>query len=82
MRGMAANMIGVRKNIIVVNMGIINMAMLNPVILDKKRPFDTEEGCLSLPGIRPARRYEEITVEYQDMTWQCTARLLRDGPPR
>lgn len=66
--GMAANMIGVRKNNIVVSMGIINMAMLNPVILDKKRPFDTEEGCLSLPGIRPARRYEKITVEYQDMT--------------
>lgn len=65
--GMAANMIGVRKNIIAVNMGVISMAMINPVILYKKRPFDTEEGCLSLQGIRPARRYEEITVEYQEM---------------
>ncbi len=65
--GMAANMIGVRKNIIVVNMGMMNLAMLNPVIKKKSGMYDTEEGCLSLTGVRKCRRYKKITVEYQDM---------------
>ena len=45
--GMAANMIGIRKNIIIVNMGIMDMVMFNPRILSAKKPFETEEGCLS-----------------------------------
>lgn len=48
--GMAANMIGVKKNIIAVNMGFMNVAMFNPVILKKSGAYETEEGCLSLPG--------------------------------
>lgn len=64
--GMAANMIGVRKNIIVVNMGIVNVAMVNPVITKKAQPYETEEGCLSLTGVRKTTRYKEIEVEYQD----------------
>ena len=50
--GMAANMIGVNKRIIAVNMGFINVAMLNPVIVKKSRAYETEEGCLSLDGVR------------------------------
>ena len=65
--GMAANMIGVSKRIIVVNMGIMNMAMFNPVIVDKSGPYETEESCLSLIGGRKTTRYEEIEVEYEDM---------------
>ena len=68
--GMAANMIGISKRIIVVNMGFMNMAMFNPVIVSKKGPYETEEGCLSLMGQRPATRYEEIEVEYQDMNFE------------
>ena len=49
--GMAANMIGVKKRIIIVNIGIINLVMYNPVIVRKDGPFETEEGCLSLDGI-------------------------------
>ena len=62
--GMAANMIGVRKNIIAVNMGFMNVAMFNPVIVKKSGAFETEEGCLSLIGVRKTTRYEEIEVEY------------------
>ena len=65
--GMAANMIGVSKRIIAVNMGLINVAMFNPVITAKSGPYDTEESCLSLTGSRPVTRYEEIEAEYQDM---------------
>lgn len=68
--GMAANMIGVNKNIIIVNMGPVNMVMFNPVITEKSGAFMTEEGCLSLTGTRPVERFENITVEYQDMTWK------------
>ena len=46
------------------------MAMFNPVIVSKKDPYETEEGCLSLMGQRPATRYEEIEVEYQDMNFE------------
>lgn len=68
--GMAANMIGVSKNIIIVNMGHVNMVMFNPVITEKSGLYETEEGCLSLNGTRPTQRYENITVEYQDMMWK------------
>lgn len=65
--GMAANMIGVKKNIIVVSMGIMDICMLNPKITVKKNPFETEEGCLSLQGVRKTTRYREIEVDFQDM---------------
>lgn len=51
--GMAANMIGVRKRIIAVNMGFMNVAMFNPRIVKKSGSYQTEEGCLSLIGVRP-----------------------------
>ena len=68
--GLAANMIGVQKRIIAVNMGPINVAMLNPVIVKKSGKYMTEEGCLSLNGVRPTARYKKITVEFQDMQFK------------
>ena len=67
--GMAANMIGVRKQIIVVNAGLSDLVMFNPVITKKSGLFHTEEGCLSLNGVRPTDRYESIEVEYRDLNW-------------
>lgn len=67
--GLAANMIGVKKAIIAVNMGMINIAMFNPVIVSKSKEYTTEEACLSLIGVRKTTRYEEIVVEYYDMNW-------------
>ena len=67
--GMAANMIGVNKRIIAINMGFMNMAMLNPVIVKKNSAFQTQEGCLSLIGVRDTTRYQEIEVEYFDINW-------------
>ena len=67
--GMAANMIGVNKRIIAVNMGFMNIAMLNPVIVKKANPYQTQEGCLSLIGIRDTTRYQDIEVEYFDINW-------------
>lgn len=64
--GMAANMIGVRKNIIVVAMGPFQVAMINPVITKQKGAFQTQEGCLSLEGVRSCTRYREIEVDYLD----------------
>lgn len=68
--GMAANMIGVKKRIMVVNMGIINVPMINPVILKKTGPYETEEGCLSLAGMRKTIRYQEIEVEFWNANWE------------
>ena len=68
--GMAANMIGVRKRIIIVNMGITNVVMYNPVIVRKDSPYETEEGCLSLEGVRKTTRYQNIEVEYFDTSWK------------
>ena len=67
--GMAANMIGVKKRIIVVNMGMINVAMVNPEIVSKSNPYETEEGCLSLVGVRKTTRYEDIEVKYLDQNF-------------
>ena len=74
--GMAANMIGIRKSVIIVNMGIMDMVMFNPRILSAKNPFETEEGCLSLTGVRKTTRYEEIEVEFRDMEWKLQRRAF------
>ena len=67
--GMAANMIGVRKRIIAINVVFMNVAMINPVIVKKTDAYETEEGCLSLAGIRQTTRYQSIEVEYLDINW-------------
>ena len=68
--GMAANMIGVKKNIIIVNMGLIDVVMFNPVIISRRGRYETEEGCLSLEGVRKSTRYQDIEVEYYDSSWK------------
>ena len=68
--GMAANMIGVRKNIIVVTAGPFQFVMINPVITKKSSAYKTEEGCLSLDGVRPCTRYKEIEVDYLDQNFK------------
>lgn len=68
--GMAANMIGVNKRVIIVNMGFVDVVMFNPVLIKKNTPYETEEGCLSLTGVRKTTRYENIEVEYLDMNWK------------
>lgn len=68
--GMAANMIGVKKNIIAVNMGFMNVAMVNAKIVKKSQPYETEEGCLSLEGVRGTTRYQNIEVEYLDQNFK------------
>ena len=68
--GMAANMIGVRKNVIIVNTGLMDIVMFNPVILSKSGEYEAEEGCLSLDGTRRTKRYEKINVEYTDLRWK------------
>ncbi|MBM6838498.1 peptide deformylase [Clostridium saudiense] len=64
--GMAANMIGVKKRILVFSIGNIIVPMINPVILKKEKSYETEESCLSLTGFRKTKRYETIEVEYLD----------------
>lgn len=68
--GMAANMIGIRKRVIIINMGLFDIVMFNPVLLKKDTPYETEEGCLSLEGVRRTVRYQNIEVEYYDMNWK------------
>ena len=68
--GMAANMIGVKKQIIVVAAGPFVFPMINPVITKKSGKYETEESCLSLDGVRPCVRYQEIEVDYLDQNFK------------
>lgn len=68
--GMAANMIGQRKRIIVVQDGPRALLMYNPVIIERVNEYQAEEGCLSLPGTRPATRWRRIRVEYLDESFR------------
>lgn len=70
--GMAANMIGVAKRIIAVEAEDGYLVLFNPVILKKSGPYNTEEGCLSLEGVRPTKRWKSIKVQYE----------TADGKPR
>lgn len=68
--GMAANMIGVNKRIIAFEDGDAYMVMFNPEIIKKSGPYDAEEGCLSLTGTRPAKRWKSIKVRWQNEKFQ------------
>ena len=62
--GMAANMIGQLKNIIIVHTEWKDLILVNPKIIKKSNPYTTMEGCLSLCGERETKRFENIEVEY------------------
>ena len=69
--GMAANMIGVRKRIIVFDNEGSYMTMLNPKIIKQAEPYEAQEGCLSLlGGPRPVKRFQKIKVQYQTLDFQ------------
>ncbi len=68
--GMAANMIGVNKRIIVFDNEGSYIVMFNPEIVKKSEPYETEEGCLSLLGTRKTKRWRSIKVQYQNGSFQ------------
>lgn len=76
--GMAANMIGINKRIIVFSMGMMNVPMINPVITKKSHEYETSEGCLSLVGERQTKRYQNITVKYLDNNFQTHTQEFSD----
>ena len=68
---MAANMIGVKKNIIAVSAELYEFIMINPQIVSKNKPFVAEEECISVLGEpKKCRRFEEIEVAYLDNNWR------------
>ena len=79
--GMAANMIGVRKRIIVFDNEGTYMTMFNPEIIKKSEPYNTEEGCLSLLcGPRPCKRYQTIKVQWQTPEFQTRIKTFTGWP--
>lgn len=76
--GMAANMIGVHKRVIIVQMGVLPVLMINPEITAKSEPYTTSEGCLSLLGERQITRYQNITVKFLDKNFKPTTQKFTD----
>ena len=75
--GMAANMIGVRKRIIVFDNEGSYMTMLNPEIIKASEPYDALEGCLSLLGEpRPCKRYQRVKVQWQNEKFQTRTKTF------
>ena len=68
--GMAANMIGYKKRIIIVSTGFMDMIMINPKIIRKDEEYGAEESCLSLTGKRKTIRHKRITVSFQDKNFK------------
>ena len=68
--GMAANMIGILKNIIAINDNGDYLLMYNPEIIKSDGAYETEEGCLSLDGLRKTKRYKKIKVRYLDRNFK------------
>jgi peptide deformylase len=69
--GMAANMIGMNKRIIALDNEGSYMVMLNPEIVKRAEPYETEEGCLSLTGTRKTKRWKSIKVQYHNKKFQA-----------
>ena len=81
--GMAANMIGQCKRIIVFDNGGIPTLMFNPEIIKASGAYETEEGCLSLlGGPRKTKRYQKIKVQYQTETFQTRLKSLEGWTPQ
>lgn len=78
--GMAANMIGVSKRIIAFSVGPMNIPMINPVITKRTDPYETEEGCLSLDGVRKTTRYKSIEVEFLDRNFKNQKQIFTGFP--
>ncbi|MBP2624009.1 peptide deformylase [Streptococcus oricebi] len=78
--GLAANMIGVKKRIIIISLGGLPLVMYNPRLKKKAQPYQAEESCLSLTGSRKTTRYTEIEVDYLDASWQKRTLTLKDFP--
>ena len=74
--GMAANMIGVNKRIIAVENQDTYLVLFNPVILKKTDSYDAEEGCLSLIGTRPTKRWQTIKVQWQNEKFQTRVKTF------
>ena len=68
--GMAANMIGVCKRIIAFDNEGTYMVMFNPVIVKQSGPYEAEEGCLSLTGVRKTKRFQTVKVQWQNEQFQ------------
>ena len=68
--GMAANMIGVNKRIIAFDNEGMYMVMFNPVIVRQSGPYEAEEGCLSLSGVRKTKRFQTVKVQWQNEKFQ------------
>ena len=68
--GMAANMIGVNKRIIAFDNEGAYMVMFNPVIVRQSGPYETQEGCLSLSGVRKTKRFQTVKVQWQNEQFQ------------
>lgn len=68
--GMAANMIGVCKRIIAFDNEGTYMVMFNPVIVRQSGPYEAQEGCLSLTGVRKTKRFQTIKVQWQNEQFQ------------
>ena len=68
--GMAANMIGVSKRVIIFDDGGKATVMFNPEIIRRSEPFEAEEGCLSLSGTRKTKRYRTIKIRYLNELFQ------------
>ena len=75
--GLAANMIGISKRIIVVDDEGTQLVLFNPEIIKSSEPFQTEEACLSLEGARPTKRYKSIKVRYQNSSFQVRLKTFK-----
>ena len=75
--GMAANMIGKSVRIIAFADGAGYAVMYNPEIIKAEEPYETEEGCLSLPGVRKTTRYQTIRVRFQDTQWRMLTKTYK-----
>ncbi len=75
--GMAANMIGVNKRIIVFAYDGKHEVMFNPQIIKQSEPYTAEEGCLSLCGTRKTKRFKSIKVQYQNSEFQTRIKTYK-----
>ena len=78
--GMAANMIGVARRIIAFECDGSYQVMFNPVILRQSGPYQTEEGCLSLSGVRQTKRFQSIKVQWQNEKFQPRIKTFTGFP--
>jgi peptide deformylase len=77
--GLAANQVGIEKQLAVIDVGNGLVKLINPIVVKSEGAEVQEEGCLSVPGVVvKVKRAKRVIIDYLNETGEA-CRLSAEG---